>query len=93
MSTEHTHSGEHSHDDPKIYVYVLLVLLVLTIITVGASYIDFGEGNVAIALFIATIKATVVALFFMHLRHDRPVNAIIEPTSPPCAKKISHVLR
>ena len=35
------------------------------------------SGNVVIALFIATIKASLVALFFMHLRWDKPVNAVI----------------
>ena len=52
-------------------------MLILTVITVGAAYIDFGSGNVVIALFIATIKATLVALFFMHLRWEKPMNALI----------------
>ena len=67
--------------DPKAeargYLFTLLALLFLTIITVGASYIDFGQGNVVIALAIATVKATLVALFFMHLAHDKPVNGLI----------------
>jgi cytochrome c oxidase subunit 4 len=75
MST-HTHTEEHDHG-AGIYVKVLLALLFLTIVTVGASYIDFGSGNVIIALFIATIKASLVALFFMHLRNEKPVNAVI----------------
>ena len=54
-----------------------MVLLILTAITVGASYINFGSGNVVIALSIATIKAIIVALIFMHLLHDKPVNAVI----------------
>jgi cytochrome c oxidase subunit 4 len=73
--TAHKHD-EHDHG-AGIYVRTLLALLFLTVITVGASYIDFGAGNVVIALFIATIKATLVALFFMHLKDDKPVNAII----------------
>jgi cytochrome c oxidase subunit 4 len=71
---------EHSHDEDLsagVYVKTLLALLFLTVITVGASYIDFGSGNIVIALFIATIKASIVALFFMHLRHEKPVNGII----------------
>ena len=56
------------HGGAAIYVSTLVALLILTAITVGASYIDFGSGNVVIALIIATIKATIVALFFMHLR-------------------------
>ena len=75
MSTE-THS-EHSHGGSGVYVKTLLALLFLTIVTVGASYVDFGSGNVVIALFIATIKATLVALFFMHLRYEKPVNAVV----------------
>jgi cytochrome c oxidase subunit 4 len=74
--TEHTHESSHGHDS-GIYIRTLLALLFLTVITVGASYIDFGSGNVVIALFIATIKASLVALFFMHLRYDKPVNAVI----------------
>jgi cytochrome c oxidase subunit 4 len=59
------------------YAKTLVTLLVLTAITVGASYINFGAFNVVVALTIATIKATLVALFFMHLLHDKPVNALI----------------
>jgi cytochrome c oxidase subunit 4 len=59
------------------YVLTLVALLILTGVTVGASYIDFGQGNIVIALAIATVKATLVALFFMHLAHDKPVNGLI----------------
>ena len=61
------------------YARTLIALLILTGITVGASYIHFGSGaaNVVVALTIATIKATLVALFFMHLLHDKPVNGLI----------------
>jgi cytochrome c oxidase subunit 4 len=72
----HSHA-EHAHDDPSVYLKTLILLLILTVITVGASYVNFGSGNTAIALFIATIKATLVALFFMHLAHDKPINAVI----------------
>ncbi len=77
-----THT-EHAHDpkaEARVYTITLVTLLILTVITVGASYIQFGAGNVVIALAIATIKASIVALFFMHLRHDRPLNAIIALT-------------
>jgi cytochrome c oxidase subunit 4 len=73
---EHTHD-EHHHGGPPTYTRNLVALLILTAITVGASYIDFGTANVAIALAIASVKATLVALFFMHLRWDKPVNSII----------------
>ena len=61
------------------YAVTLAVLLVLTVITVVAAGINFGSNsiNVIIALGIATVKATLVALYFMHLRHDKPINAVI----------------
>lgn len=68
----------HEHS-PLPYHLTLIALLILTAITVGASYIQFGSSaaNVTIALSIATVKATLVALVFMHLKDDKKVNAII----------------
>ncbi len=71
------HAEDHQHGGPKIYAATLVALVILTAITVGAAYIDLGSGNVVVALVIATIKATLVALFFMHLRWEKPVNSII----------------
>ena len=76
MST-HTEHAENPKAEALKYVATLVVLLILTAITVGASYINFGSGNVVIALVIATIKASIVGLIFMHLLHDKPVNAVI----------------
>jgi cytochrome c oxidase subunit IV len=78
MSSHETHTEHHSHG-PAIYVWTLLALLVLTVITVLASYVNFGSpaANVVIALFIATVKASLVCLIFMHLKDDRPINGII----------------
>jgi cytochrome c oxidase subunit IV len=70
--------NSHAHaTSPSIYSKILGILLALTVITVTAAGMDFGAGNVVIALVIATIKASLVALFFMHLRHDKPMSAII----------------
>jgi cytochrome c oxidase subunit IV len=76
MST-HTEHAENPRAEAAKYVITLVALLILTAITVGASYINFGSGNVVIALTIATIKGSIVALIFMHLLHDKPVNAVI----------------
>ena len=78
MST-HTEHAADPRAEARNHIVTLLTLLVLTGITVGASYIQFGSGaiNIVIALTIATIKAIIVALFFMHLLHDKPVNAVI----------------
>jgi len=54
----------------RIYVAVWGGLIVLTGATVGVSYIDLGILNVVVALLIASAKASLVALFFMHLRSE-----------------------
>src|SRR5690349_14624444 len=81
--SEQTHShdaahAEHGHSY-KPYAITLGALLVLTIVTVGAAGINFGSSsiNVVIALTIATIKATLVALVFMHLRSEKPILSVI----------------
>ena len=74
-------SHANHHDHTKVYAATLVALLMLTGITVGASYFDFGSANVVVAMFIATIKASLVALIFMHLKDDKPVNAVIFTSS------------
>ena len=71
----------HGHDHTKLYLATLGGLILLTFITVGASYVDFGSANVVIAMAIATVKASFVALIFMHLKDDKPVNAVIFTSS------------
>lgn len=54
----------------KVYVTIFLALLVGTTLTVWAGFRDFpGQLNVIIALTIAVIKATLVVLYFMHVRY------------------------
>ena len=61
-----------SADHSKTYVNVLAALAVGTALTVAASHVHFGHwGNVAVGLLIATIKASLVVLFFMHLRYEQ----------------------
>ena len=62
----------------RIYVLILLALLVGTAITVWAGLVDFpGPLNVIIALTIACIKATLVILYFMHMRYSQRLVWII----------------
>lgn len=70
-----SHASHHDHT--KLYAGTLAALLALTCITVAASYFNFGSANVVVAMFIATVKGTLVALIFMHLKDDKPVNAVI----------------
>jgi cytochrome c oxidase subunit IV len=74
--SQHAESHAH-HGGPKIYTANLFALLFLTIITVAAASFNFGSANVVIALAIASVKAILVGLFFMHLIWDKPVNTIV----------------
>lgn len=60
----------------KLYVTVFATLLVLTVITVWVAQFDFGAFNTFIAMAVATVKATLVALYFMHLKYDEGTNAV-----------------
>jgi cytochrome c oxidase subunit 4 len=55
---------------------VCAALLALTLLTVGVAHIDLGPLNHAFALSIATCKAVLVMLFFMHLRYSSPLTWI-----------------
>jgi cytochrome c oxidase subunit 4 len=55
---------------PKIYAAIFLSLMAGTAITVWAAFHNFGKLNIVIALGIATIKATLVVLYFMHARYS-----------------------
>ena len=56
---------------PRVYVTIFLALLVGTGLTVLAAFQDFpGPLNAVVALTIATIKATLVVLYFMHVRYS-----------------------
>jgi len=80
-----THSKVHSSEDahhvhvlsPVTLIGTAAILLCLTIVTVSVSRIDLGRLNVVIALAIASVKATLVAGWFMHLRYDKKINAVV----------------
>jgi cytochrome c oxidase subunit 4 len=62
-------SAEHILSYAKLLL-VLGILFVLTAITIAASRLDLGALNIWIAILIASLKATFVLLFFMHLKFE-----------------------
>jgi len=77
------HDDDHEHGLSHVAPIKVLIatggsLLVLTLVTVLATKVDFGANiNLAIAMAIAVFKATLVILFFMHLRYDRLFHAVV----------------
>lgn len=66
--------GGHHLVPIKVYINTLIALVVLTVVTVGASYLDFGKFNIVVSLGIATLKAALVMSFFMGLKYDNNLN-------------------
>jgi len=54
----------------RTYYAIFITLMVLTAVTVGVATLDLGRFNVVAALAIAVVKATLVLLYFMHLRYS-----------------------
>jgi cytochrome c oxidase subunit 4 len=78
--------GEHhgfAHTTPLPLLFGILgALLVLTVLTVSVTSIDLGaQGNLVVAMVIATVKAGLVVTYFMHLRWDRLFHLILFLTS------------
>ena len=77
------HDDAHGHGLSHVAPVKVLVatggtLLLLTVVTVLATEVDFGANiNLAVAMAIAVVKATLVVLFFMHLRYDRLFHSVV----------------
>ena len=66
----------------KTNLITLLALVGLTIITViTAKFVDLGKFNLALAMLIASVKASIVLLWFMHLKYDGMMNRVIAVTA------------
>ena len=78
MTSDHaaaSMTSDHAADidkHVKVYIKVFVALIVLTVVTVAVSYLDLSIAMaVTVALFIATIKGSLVAGYFMHLNSEK----------------------
>ena len=75
--------GDHAHDGAPhaLPASVLLgtgaALVALTVVTVVTSRLDLGQFNIVLALAIASLKATLVAMFFMHLKYEHRFQSVV----------------
>ena len=61
----------------KVYFTIFASLMGLTAITIAAAYIDLGPMNTVVALAIAVSKATLVILYFMHVRYSPNLTKLV----------------
>jgi len=71
----------HKRSAVVIYVTVYVILLLLLALTVEAARHDLGYWNFAVSLLIATVKAVVIALFFMHVWNSTRLVKLVVATS------------
>jgi cytochrome c oxidase subunit IV len=75
--------SENSKSSPlKMYFGIWAALLLGTFVTYKAAFIELGHFNAAVALIIATVKALLVALFFMHIKgaHEKLLKLVVVST-------------
>ncbi|MDF1544286.1 MAG: cytochrome C oxidase subunit IV family protein [bacterium] len=76
--TDSMTAKHHPHVLPLgTYLIIGSLLLALTAITVYISLFDFGSMNLIVAMAVAATKATLVALYFMHLKYDKKIFSIV----------------
>ncbi len=61
----------------KLYVSIFLTLMALTTITIVVAYVNLGEFNKVVALGIASVKATLVVLYFMHVKYSSRLTKLV----------------
>lgn len=72
----HEAAAEH-HPATRVYYAVFAALLVLLAATVGIAQIDLGAANFLAAALVATSKALLIMLFFMHVRYSPPLTWLV----------------
>ena len=73
-----SHADHLAHVMPLRTLFAVFgTLVALTIVTVAAAQISFGAWEVWVSLGIASVKATLVAVYFMHLRYDKSFNGLV----------------
>jgi cytochrome c oxidase subunit IV len=65
------------HPQPRVYYVVFAALMVLLIATLVVAEINVGRAAFFVAALIATVKAALIVLYFMHVRYSQPLTWIV----------------
>ena len=80
-ATDTAHGDGHHDDHHALPAWLLLgtwgALMVLTILTVSASQLELGAFDLPVAMAIATVKAMLVMMIFMHLGFDKGFHSLL----------------
>lgn len=61
----------------KVYLSIFLTLMALTAVTIAVAFVNLGELNKVVALGIASFKATLVVLYFMHVKYASRLTKLV----------------
>ena len=81
--TDHAQPHASGHDEAphalpaRVLLGTFAALVALTVVTVVTSRMDLGPFNIVLALSIASLKAALVAMFFMHLKYEHRFQTVI----------------
>jgi cytochrome c oxidase subunit 4 len=76
-SSEHLSFGRDHVTPVSAYLAIFGGLMVLTVITVAVAWLDLGTLNIAVALGVAVVKASLVVLYFMHLKYSSRLTWVV----------------
>jgi cytochrome c oxidase subunit IV len=76
MTGGHIEHVEH-HLPKYVYFAIFGALMVLTAMTVGLAYVNLGQLNIVVALAVAILKASLVVMFFMHLKYESHLTKVV----------------
>jgi cytochrome c oxidase subunit 4 len=76
--SDHAHA-HHTHHitSPAVLISTFLALIALTVLTCVMAQFPLGSWDMPVTLGIATVKALLVAVIFMHLQHDKLFNSLL----------------
>jgi cytochrome c oxidase subunit IV len=76
MTGGHIEHVEH-HLPKNLYFAIFGALMALTAMTVGLAYVNLGQFNIVVALAVAILKASLVVMFFMHLKYESHLTKVV----------------
>lgn len=77
----HHESAAAPHPTTKLYYSIFAALMILLVVTVAIAEIDLGWLNFPLAAAIATTKAVLIILYFMHVRYSKPLTWLVAGAS------------
>ena len=82
VDPHHKDHGSHHYTPKKLYLFVFGWLILLLLLTVGAAYVNLGHwGGILVAYLIASVKAALIIMYFMHVKYSNKLTWVFATAS------------